>query len=244
MMLKTEYAFFSEIGKKRIINQDYVLINERENIYVVADGMGGHSAGEVASQLACNIVEEYIIKHKREKNSNIQLVSEAVKEANKIIWEKGFQEIENRNMGTTITLLMFGLSSYYIASVGDSRAYLVRKEKISQITEDHSYVNELFKKGLITQKEREYSFFKNILTRAVGTDIEVEIDTFKGKIYKNDYFLLSSDGFHNEIEDRKLLEIILKNNKPETICNNLHSYANQREGLDDKSLVVIYIQEK
>lgn len=241
-MLKTKHAFFSEIGKARSINQDFVLINKAENIYIVADGMGGHAAGEVASSLACTTVEEYIVSHKKKTRNYLDLVSRAVKEANKVIFEKAFKEEESRGMGTTITLLMFVSKKYYIAQVGDSRVYLIRDGKISQITEDHSYVYELFKKGILSQKEMEYYPFKNILTRAVGSDKKVKVDVFSGKICKNDYFFLTSDGLSNEIKKEEFMEFV-HYMEPEIICQNLLFYINQKDSFDDKSLVVVYIQE-
>ncbi|MEG2337710.1 MAG: Stp1/IreP family PP2C-type Ser/Thr phosphatase [Clostridium sp.] len=226
----------THIGMVREVNEDSILTYENNDytILIVADGMGGHNAGEIASDIAVNTLNQYI-----EKNFNIyddyeDLLRDAILEANKNIFKHSSESETLNGMGTTITALLVVKDGAYIAHVGDSRAYIVRDNAIRQITEDHSYINELLKKGAITEEEASVHPMKNLITRAVGTDKYVVIDTFQEAIHLNDYFILCSDGLTRYVTESEILEFIFKGSSVDEIVET----ANLRGGKDNISLIV------
>lgn len=249
----------TDIGRKRQRNEDSYLVNDKLRLYVVADGMGGHAGGEFASRIAVSTVEE-IFKGDDRANSgvaeNTYLDSEApegdahpqgrlkdaINRAGSMIVRRATEEPELRGMGTTATVMLVGEGKSYFAHVGDSRAYCVREGNITQITEDHSLVHEQLKSGLITEEEARTHQLKNIITRSVGVQEDVEVDTVVWKVQEGDSYLLCSDGLTNMVNDEEIREIVT-NNETEQAARALVDKANESGGDDNITLILLRVIE-
>ena len=173
----------SDIGLKRKTNQDSICVYEKKNFFAVADGMGGHNGGDIASQLSVKIFPQFIDKH---KDLDPKLLMEnCVKEANSAIFKKAAAEPELKGMGTTVTAICYRGQHLYLANVGDSRIYLVQHGKLYQMTRDHSLVQEKLNIGLYTRETAVNDRMKNVLVRSVGFEEDVAVDVFNYKICKN-----------------------------------------------------------
>jgi len=194
----------TDIGRIRPLNEDsYYLPREDERFCAVADGMGGHNAGEVASARAVEVFSETM----RENAVSAASIHHAVEKANTAVYSQSLAAEELSGMGTTFTALAQAGNTVHIAHVGDSRAYLLRNGSIMRLTMDHTLVEDMVLKGLITPREAKYHPKRNIITRALGTNDTVEIDLIQIKLEKGDAFFLCSDGLSNHVEDREILEI-------------------------------------
>lgn len=248
----------TDIGKKRQRNEDSYLVNDKIGLYIVADGMGGHAGGEFASKIAVSTVEEIIRGEDRVK-SNVptqsyldandmsavegieqERLKDAINRAGNMIVRRAFEDPELKGMGTTSTVMFISGDRAYVAHVGDSRAYCVRDGEIIQITEDHSLVHEQLKSGLITEEEAKTHQLKNIITRSVGVQEEVEVDTVVWKIQPGDSYLLCSDGLSNMMQDDEMQEIISKYDV-EQGARELVDLANQRGGEDNITLILLKV---
>ena len=197
----------TDIGKVRRTNEDSYLISPGGNIFLVADGMGGHAAGEVASKLCVETVFNYL--KNCQPNSNWQeMLRQAIESANSAIWQAARLKSEYAGMGTTLTAAYLEGERVYWGHVGDSRLYLIHNGEMRQLTEDHSLVYELVKKGSLTIAEAQVHPNRNILTRAVGSNEEVQVDTGVAVLTGQDKLLLCSDGLTNMVPDEELLNII------------------------------------
>lgn len=250
----------TDIGRKRQRNEDSYLVNDKIGLYIVADGMGGHAGGEFASKIAVSTVEEIIRGEDRVKSnvptqsyldaneqSNVEgleqeRLKDAINRAGNMIVRRAFEDPELKGMGTTSTVMFISNERAYIAHVGDSRAYCVREGEIIQITEDHSLVHEQLKSGLITEEEAKTHQLKNIITRSVGVQEEVEVDTVVWKIQVGDSYLLCSDGLSNMMQDEEMQELISKNDV-EQGARELVDLANQRGGEDNITLILLKVLE-
>ena len=195
----------TDIGKVRPINEDaFYLPQQGECFCVVADGMGGHNAGEVASALAVRIFAE-------EMRSAASVCGEgmkaAVEKANACVFEKSMQDMQCSGMGTTFTALGWQKGQVHIAHVGDSRAYLLRGGAIMRLTIDHTLVEEMVLKGLITPREAKYHPKRNYITRALGTADQIDVDLIQVELKPGDVFFLCTDGLSNYVEEMQILEI-------------------------------------
>ncbi len=230
----------TDIGNIREENEDSFLFfsHEGADFLMVADGMGGHNGGKRASSLACSVIEKRI---KEEYNKNLSekktemLLRSCLNEANSVIWHHSVKEIENRGMGTTVVLAYVKDGEYIIINLGDSRAYMIENEKITQITKDQSYVQSLVDKGEITKEEAKDYPGKSIILEALGLGGQISPDVYKGKV--NGKILLCSDGLSGEVSDEKILEIINKNDDEESI-NELISEAKANGGKDNITIVL------
>lgn len=239
-------AGITNVGMKRQNNEDNYLINDGLGVYVVCDGMGGHAGGEYASQIAVTTVEE-VLANIRDENPDVdgatdeQITQEkikyAVRLAGKRIYERAQADPEFRGMGTTAVILLFRRGMAYLAHVGDSRGYLIRGGEITQRTEDHSWVNEQIKAGLITPEAAKHHRFRNIITRSLGFQEEVEIDTQVLRAEPGDLYLLCSDGLSNLVEDAEMGEMLVENSFQETL-HMLVEIACQRGGDDNITAVI------
>ncbi|MBV1816603.1 Stp1/IreP family PP2C-type Ser/Thr phosphatase [Anaerosalibacter bizertensis] len=232
-------------GKVRKNNQDSYFVSEDTELplFIVADGMGGHKAGEVASNMAVEIVKDFFIEKKEELKKNkvdiLKFIRSAVEKANTIIYKKSIENDEFHGMGTTITMAYIFENKLYIGHVGDSRAYLLRNNKFIQITEDHSLVAEMVKKGSISEEEAECHPQRNIITRAIGTDEEVITDIIVEDIYKDDILLLCTDGLTNMMNDDEIKEILINKIDLQKNCNSLVKKANRLGGIDNVTVIAI-----
>lgn len=194
----------TDIGRIRPLNEDfYYLPGEEEYFCAVADGMGGHNAGEVASATAVEIFSETM----RRNAVSAASINHAVEEANAAVHSRSLRAEELSGMGTTFTALALSGHTVHIAHVGDSRAYLLRNGAIMRLTLDHTLVEDMVLKGLITPREAKYHPKRNIITRALGTGDKVEVDLIQLELEKGDAFFLCTDGLSNYVEDREICEV-------------------------------------
>jgi serine/threonine protein phosphatase PrpC len=255
-----ELSFWAatDVGKKREHNEDNFLVDTKLSLFVVADGMGGHASGEVASHVAVHELRNSLEARKEliegfvrgDGTANTQdiliLMEQAVQNACAAIFEKGKAEADKRGMGTTISALLMVGERGFIAHVGDSRIYMVRHGQVIQLTEDHSLVNELIRRGKVTKEglgRSPYSAYKNAVTRAVGVYETVQVDTIDLEVLPGDQFLLCSDGLHTYLDDRLITEH-LSAPQVTTIPQKLVDLANDRGGQDNITAVVIRIQSQ
>lgn len=209
-------------------------------LYIVADGMGGHAAGEVASKMAVETVLSYMhdTVEKKGKGSAKDLVR-AVKEANQKIFQTGTQDASLQGMGTTLVTLFQIDNQAYVAWVGDSRVYLIRQNKIDQITRDHSLVNEYVERGVLTQEAAEHHPLKHVISRALGTNIEVEVDLLEIPLSVGDQFLLCSDGLSNKINAKEMLDVLTQSGGDLRIASHrMVEAANKKGGEDNITLIL------
>ncbi|AAM24719.1 MAG: serine/threonine phosphatase [Caldanaerobacter subterraneus] len=239
-------AALTDIGNFREKNEDYYYASFDENfpLFIVADGMGGHNGGEIASKLAVESVVAYFKdNYPKLKNKEVSTIREfiesSVKFANKVVYQHACAECDLVGMGTTLTLLFFEKNHFFIGHIGDSRAYLIRDSKIVQITEDHSFVEELVKMGKITHEEARIHPQRNIITRALGVDEDVEVDTFYGDVLPQDILCLCTDGLTNLVADEEILKEFSKNHDINRACENLVNMAKENGGYDNITIVAV-----
>ena len=202
---------FSEKGCIRKNNEDSLLVLPEQGLYAVADGMGGHRAGEVASSTALQELGELVPQLGDSEGQDLEIgLKEAFVQANRVVNQSSTTEPENAGMGTTLTVLLVRGRTAVIAHVGDSRAYLWRDEVLTSLTVDHSLVGELVRLGQISLEEAEKHPQRHVLMRAVGTDQKIEVDCRSISLHTGDVFLLCTDGFSNVISDLELTEEFLE----------------------------------
>lgn len=247
--MKLQSFGISDIGKKRTKNEDSFLINNELKLYVVADGMGGHSGGEFASKYAVSTIEEVIQSMQSDPEATVisgvnsedsdfgDRMRYAIEVASQKIYDQALYDPELKGMGTTVTAMLIEGDTACVANVGDSRVYLVRDGKISQITQDHSLVSEQIRAGVISEEDAKKHKLKNIITRSVGYQEEVDADIFYEKLKAKDRYILCSDGLTNLVSDETLKSVVIENPIDEA-CKKLVSLANE-EGGDDNITVVI-----
>ena len=230
----------TDVGKKRPINQDSILVNARHNIYAVADGMGGHKGGEVASAMAVEALQEVLAEEAKTSSPIESRLEKAYKLANDRIYESSHMASNKdlEGMGTTLVACYATEHKIFISNVGDSRAYLYRDGRIWQITEDHSLVQEQIRAGLINPARSEEMVGKNVSTRSVGYDQNVKIDVVFRTYTKGDIFLLCSDGLTGMVPNQGIAKI-LANNPLEKVAQICIDEANKAGGTDNISCLVI-----
>ncbi|MBX9135864.1 MULTISPECIES: Stp1/IreP family PP2C-type Ser/Thr phosphatase [unclassified Clostridium] len=228
----------SDVGIVRSLNEDYAGYIEEEEfkLYVVADGMGGHNAGEVASEMAVKAVEAYVKENYKEQGSNV--LENAVLFANEKIYNKAIVGSEYKGMGTTLVAALVYRNTIIVANVGDSSCFGVIDNNITKITKDHSLVQELIDSGSITEEEGRNHPKKNVITRALGTNNVVKIDIFKVDINTYDKYLLCTDGLSNEVLKEEILMEINDINDYNTACDKLVLLAKNRGGRDNITVLL------
>ena len=230
-------------GLMRENNEDNLIVEEtnRYNLYAVADGMGGHKAGEVASSIAIDTIRECFKRSFETENFLApSFIMKSVEEANTKIRQQAMINEDCSGMGTTITMAVIDLeqSIAYIGNVGDSRAYILKDKSIIQITDDHTYVNELLKDGKITRSEAKSHPKRNVITRAVGSEETVHADIFEIEIFENDVILLCTDGLTTHLSDEKILETIMEYGSSESV-QKLIKMANDNGGTDNITIIIV-----
>ena len=232
----------TDIGRKRELNEDYIYqtvenIGSLDNLFIVADGMGGHKAGDFASK---NTVETLVreISFAHEDKEITAIIKAAIDKANAYIFKCSEENFEMRGMGSTLVVCTVQDKTAIIANVGDSRLYLIREGEILQITKDHSYVEEMVKLGEINREEARNHPDKNIITRAIGVKNDVNADFFTVDLKNKDKLLLCSDGLTNMLVDSEILDYI-ENFELEEAVNKLVEEANNKGGRDNISVVLV-----
>lgn len=237
----------SDVGRKRAHNEDFLLVREDLGLYVVADGMGGHAAGEVASQLAADVITRHVEgqRHLLERfddsaasrDALLTLVRESVEAASREVYRVATSEEGRAGMGTTVTMMLVVGDKGVMGHVGDSRLYLQRQGTLHQLSEDHSYVAELVKRGHLTKEAAERSPYSNVITRAVGIQASVQVDTLLFDIVPGDTYLLCSDGLCRYVEDPELGDT-LGSEDLDQLPRRLVDLANERGGRDNVSVLI------
>ncbi len=234
----------TDVGLIRTGNEDnYTMVPDR-GVFVVADGMGGHAAGEVASEMAvAGIARDLGSFRGATIDEAVGRVTTAIRAANAAIFERTLVEHDKRGMGTTATVLILHANRYLIGHVGDSRAYLLREGVLHQLTKDHSYVQEQVDAGYLTPEQARTHPYSNVITRCVGASGDVVPDIFSGTCRVGDLFLLASDGLTGMVDDDALAAILRGPGSPEKWVDRMVSEANRRGGLDNITAVVVRIDE-
>jgi serine/threonine protein phosphatase PrpC len=250
--LKAASAGLTDVGRKRDHNEDSFLIDDELQLYVVADGMGGHAGGGTASRIAVETIDKKLRDLRASEPAAVgptnlqdspvpETIRSAVEQACLAIFAKAQEDPELAGMGTTVISLLLDDAHAFFAHVGDSRAYLVRGELIQQISEDHSLVNEQIKAGMITPEEARHSRYRNIITRSVGFEEEVQVDVMGLLAEAGDTFILCSDGLANMLEDNEILESVRTQPLAE-IPGKLIALANERGGDDNITVVAVRVE--
>ena len=251
--LKVVAAGVTDVGRKRDHNEDSFLIDEDLKLFVVADGMGGHAGGGTASRIAVETIDRELRQVRTSQGSVLEArtplqdspvpeaIRAAVERACIAIYSKAQEDPRLAGMGTTVISLLMKEDQAFFAHVGDSRAYLIRGDLIQQISEDHSLVNEQIKAGMITPEEAKHSRYKNIITRSVGFEEEVQVDVMGLLSEPGDVFVLCSDGMANMMEDAEILHIVRHHPLTE-VPRTLVDLANERGGDDNITVIAVQIQ--
>lgn len=241
----------TDIGMKRKTNQDSIYLSREHNFFVVADGMGGHNGGDIASAIAVKVVPEtfyQLVDPAKPANKPLQM---AINAANKAIYQKGQSDALLEGMGTTIVSLFFAGHSAYVGNVGDSRAYLVNHKRIFQLSRDHSFVQEKLALGVYTREDAAKDPHKNVLSRTVGYEPFVEADVFTYKVSRNDILFICSDGLHGKVSDEDMCFLINKHlSDPsnatqadvDMVVKSLVQQANANGGNDNISVILVLAQ--
>ncbi len=253
--MEIKAAGLSDVGLKRDGNEDAFAMDDSIGLYIVADGMGGHLAGEVASNVAVQIIQKninyWIAKNSPEDelfdfpdgtlSRTGNYISSSIKLANRVIYEmsKGYREY--KGMGTTIVVLAVMPNSVIAANVGDSRIYLIRDDTIEPLSKEHNLVAEQLEMGLISKEEAEISPLRHILTRNLGFSDIVDADLFEIEPMNDDRFLLCTDGLTDLVSDDEILKIVKNGDDPEHLCHQLVSEANKRGGNDNITVSLIFV---
>jgi len=234
----------TDVGMIRSGNEDnfFAEADETRGVFIVADGMGGHAAGEVASEMCVQIVSRHLLQLASIAQSGAaEMVQKSLQEANRAIFERMLAETDKQGMGTTCSSMVLSDSGYLIGQIGDSRIYLLRDGALTQLTKDHSYVQEQVDAGLLTPEQARYHPYSNVITRCVGAADEVEADIYSGEARIGDVFLLCSDGLTGMVDDRRLQQLLLARSGPGRIVDSLIAEANGRGGLDNITAIVVQV---
>lgn len=232
-------AFRTDVGKVRANNQDAPIVSEKLRLYGVADGMGGHKGGEVASTSA----RDDLLRELEGKTPSVAALSGAIEEVNRQIYHQQEHDDALTGMGTTLSVLWMSDNFVYIGHVGDSRVYLLRDGEFKQMTLDHSLVDQLVREGVLTEEEAQNHPMRNIITRAIGTDESVEVDVVVEERRKGDLWLACSDGLHGLVDDRQMRDA-LRQYAPEKAADVLLKAALDAGGRDNVTLVIVHDGEE
>jgi len=248
-VVQVQSAGNTDVGRVREQNEDAFFVSDETGLYIVADGMGGHLGGQAASHLAVKTVSDSVDERTDaivrgaemepiESSTVPRILAEAIRNACGAIHQAAQEDPELSGMGTTVTAMIVHSGRAFIAHVGDSRCYLQRGDRIVQITDDHSLVNEQVKAGLITAEQARSSRLKNIITRSVGFEKDVAVDTFALPVQPGDRFLICSDGLANFVDDTEI-GLALTSLPLEEVPSKMIELANERGGDDNITVVCL-----
>lgn len=240
--MRVEYAALSDVGQMRENNEDSWAVDADAGLYLVADGMGGHARGEVASRMAADIITEEMRKSGRKRGKH-ELVASLCR-ANNVVYAKSLSEPDHQGMGTTVVAALMLEGRVALAHVGDSRAYLYRKGDLKQITRDHTLVQQQIDEGKLRIEDADRVFYKNVLTRAVGTQAELEVESQLLRVRDDDVLLLCTDGLTAMLNDEEILKA-LNDEVPdlEKACRNLVDEANRAGGRDNITVILMRFED-
>jgi serine/threonine protein phosphatase PrpC len=234
----------TDVGVVRSGNEDTYLMSSDRGLFIVADGMGGHAAGEVASDMAARIIAEQFRPARGMSDDELssQMIG-AIRSANEAIFRRTLTEHDKRGMGTTATVLDLLPRRYLLGQVGDSRAYILRGGVLTQLTKDHSYVQEQVDAGRLTPEEARVHPYANVITRCVGSSSDVIPDLYVGTLEPGDLLLLASDGLTGMLDDEDVRDILMNGGELEEMVDALIAAANHRGGLDNVTTILVRIEE-
>ncbi|MFH1487287.1 MAG: Stp1/IreP family PP2C-type Ser/Thr phosphatase [Pseudomonadota bacterium] len=247
----------TDVGLKREGNEDSFSLDKDLNLYVVADGMGGHLAGEVASQIAVEMLMKSFRKWAENGTRADDLfgmpddtlslkgnyIQSSIKLANRVVYEMALEYEQYHGMGTTVVTLLVTPNLLIAANVGDSRLYMVRDGKIERLSKDHTIVSEQVEMGIMTEEEAQTSPLKHILTRNLGSAENVEPDIFEIEPCNNDRFILCSDGLTDLVSDEEVLAMTLEESGAETLCRRFVEKALKRGGHDNTTVITVFLTD-
>jgi protein phosphatase len=240
-MKVVSYAL-SDVGRQRDHNEDNFLVDKPGNLFAVADGMGGHQAGEQASRMALEKLCKVLVlpSESQKRDELLRLLRSAMQTVCSSIFDIAQEDPALQGMGTTLTSLWFNKDSVYLGHVGDSRAYLIRDGKAQQLSEDHSWVSEQVRAGMMTAEEAKVSRFRHIITRSVGFERHVTVDAISMPVQLGDCFVLCSDGLSNYVEADEIAQVTLRHfykDVPRALIN----LANERGGDDNITVLLLHV---
>jgi len=239
-------GFKTDRGTCRDDNEDSVFVMPDKQLYMVADGVGGHNSGELASRMTVGYMAQFVALHPLEYvKGDIALKDyflSMFNGANDLVFTKSVSENSNRGMATTAVLCYLRKRMAYVINVGDSRAYLVRDGVIRQITKDHTLVQDMVDNGMISAEEAENRTDKNMITKAIGGEVEIHPDFFAFETYPGDTVILCSDGLYGEVDEGTIARLASSSNKMHCLAKDLVDIANENGGHDNISVVCIRIQ--
>ncbi len=232
----------TDVGIVRSGNEDNYLMLADRGIFIVADGMGGHAAGEVASEMAVRLISRDLGTVRGIPDEEVaERMRQAIRGANAAIYERTLTEHDKRGMGTTATALVLLPDRFLLGHVGDSRAYRLRDGRFEQLTKDHSYVQEQVDAGLLTPEQARVHPYSNVITRCVGANQDVIPDTYGGDLRTGDVVLLASDGLTGMLEDEHIHKILEAPGGPQDWVDAMINDANRRGGLDNITALLVKI---
>jgi serine/threonine protein phosphatase PrpC len=241
----------THVGRQRQHNEDTFLVADEARLYLVADGMGGHAAGEIASRIAVDSISEFILHTKEDDGTWPHAYDEnyrrttnrlmaAVRLANTRVLEAMRKDARLRGMGTTVVACLADDTTMSVAHVGDSRAYLIRNGQLSRLTNDHSWVFEQVQAGMLTEAEAEKHPLRNVITRALGGALSVSPDAAEVEAHPGDVYLLCSDGLTGMVPEEEILRVVTDSSGDiEKACQELIDTANERGGLDNVTAILV-----
>lgn len=248
--LITEALAACDIGRVKRRNEDAFLVDKKLQLFIVADGMGGHAAGEVASETAIDELQAYVddnqavverfVSTGEGREAVLQMLEAGVRTAGRAIYARALAEPEKRGMGTTTSALLLTPTRGFIAHVGDSRVYMVRSGEVFQLTEDHSLINELIKRGRLKPEDAHRAPYRNAVTRAVGVHADVQVDTLDFELTNDDHFLLCSDGLTNHLRDKEEIREVLDTQAFLAAPKAFVELANARGGKDNITSLLVH----
>ena len=240
-----QIGFKCNKGLVRENNEDACFVIPSHDVYIVADGVGGNNSGEVASRTAVSVIAEFVNDEGIEKCRNPEEIFgffyEAMELANNRIYTLGLENEANRGMATTAVIAYVRDDTAYISNIGDSRAYIFREGRLTRITTDHTYVNELISKGVITEEEAENHKQKNVITKALGTETLADPDFYRASLNKDDILLLCSDGLYGEVSTEEIENVLMAGAGMNDTCAMLVDEAIKHGGRDNITVVCIKI---
>ncbi len=253
--MKITYQAISDVGRKRKGNEDHYLVNPDQRLFVVADGMGGHAAGEVASRIAVEAIEDFVRQtrvdgssalpwgHDAPITSETDRIREAVVYSNGMVFDATRERAEYEGMATTIAAVLVDGAMVHVAHVGDSRVYLFRRNHMKQMTRDHSWVNEQVENGVLTPEQARVHPLRNVVTRALGGQAELTVDVTSLEVRPDDVLLLCSDGLTTMVSDEEIVQILEEERGalPEA-ARKLVEAANASGGEDNVTIVLVQFQ--
>ena len=243
-----QVGFKSDKGMRRSNNEDACFVLLPDKVYVVADGVGGGNAGEVASRIAVSEIANYIMKHPiagiHDKYEIVDYLQKCLDEANRKIFVMANTYEENSGMATTVIIVYAYDGKIFITNVGDSRVYLLRSGHLMQLTEDHTYVNTLVKAGLLSREEAELDTRKNVITKALGAENIVEPDFFQVEAMEDDIYIICTDGLYDEVGDAEIIEVLSSGASMTDVSAELINRANSNGGHDNITVISLKVTKE